>query len=736
MLDTNPRGYWRLSEASGNTAVSEVPGFWGTADGTAASLTRGAVGPLGSSATTASGFGANLNHVRLPDNLVRDSAHLAVEMWFKTTATNGGVLFSTANNLPTDANPTGAMPDALGNLIRQAGAGAAATPDRVFGYDPLGRMTSAAAGTTNETFVYDDRGNLVSATGSAGNTANTWNADNLLAATTTAAGTTTFTYDPVGRPATAADPLTGATAAYTYDEAGRLTTVGHGTGKATRTYTYDSLNRLTTDTTKAPNGTATSSISYGYDAEDRLTSKTITGLAGAGANTYGYDQAGRLTSWNDGTTTTAYAWDDNGNLVQSGPTSATYDQRNRLTSRGGSTYAYTPRGTLAATTTGGTTTTSTFNAFDELTSEGPVTHTYDALNRLVATGSRTLTYAGASSAVVTDGSATYTRTPTGTPLGIRQGTATGLAWTNLHTDLVAVTDPVTGAALGSRGYDPFGNRTAAAGVQPDLGFQSQYTDPTSGAVNMGARWYAPGTANFLSRDTTPLDPRDLLNANRHTYAASSPLNHTDPTGRFVWFVIPAVPAIVTAAANGVAWLTVAAGGAAVTEKVLEEVKKPKSNPNPTPSTISPPPRPDRSWDWYRQAINQLYQLLAQLPATGNGPSHPNPNPDPGTAASPDTPGGGDSGRNPGKRKVRSGLPLKQMAEAVRAVQDQRGAEVLLRALTPRTPPPITQTIAAGAQAMLDELNNQPTINLGALTANTDQGEQPQAPGETPQESAG
>ncbi|SDD97290.1 hypothetical protein, partial [Actinokineospora iranica] len=94
------------------------------------------------------------------------------------------------------------------------------------------------------------------------------------------------------------------------------------------------------------------------------------------------------------------------------------------------------------------------------------------------------------------------------------------------------------------------------------------------------------------------------------------------------------------------------------------------------------------------------------------------------------------GRNPGKRKVRSGLPLKQMAEAVRAVQDQRGAEVLLRALTPRTPPPITQTIAAGAQAMLDELNNQPTINLGALTANTDQGEQPQAPGETPQESAG
>ncbi|WP_228772070.1 hypothetical protein, partial [Actinokineospora iranica] len=31
---------------------------------------------------------------------------------------------------------------------------------------------------------------------------------------------------------------------------------------------------------------------------------------------------------------------------------------------------------------------------------------------------------------------------------------------------------------------------------------------------------------------------------------------------------------------------------------------------------------------------------------------------------------------------------------------------------------------------------QPTINLGALTANTDQGEQPQAPGETPQESAG
>ncbi|MFJ3235896.1 hypothetical protein [Streptomyces sp. NPDC086787] len=43
----------------------------------------------------------------------------------------------------------------------------------------------------------------------------------------------------------------------------------------------------------------------------------------------------------------------------------------------------------------------------------------------------------------------------------------------------------------SRAYDPFGKETASNGTTPAVGYQSGYTDPTSGDVNMAARWYQP-----------------------------------------------------------------------------------------------------------------------------------------------------------------------------------------------------------------------------------------------------
>jgi hypothetical protein len=43
-------------------------------------------------------------------------------------------------------------------------------------------------------------------------------------------------------------------------------------------------------------------------------------------------------------------------------------------------------------------------------------------------------------------------------------------------------------------YDPFGVVTATTGTGPQLlttGFQGDWTDPETGDVNMGARWYNP-----------------------------------------------------------------------------------------------------------------------------------------------------------------------------------------------------------------------------------------------------
>ena len=73
------------------------------------------------------------------------------------------------------------------------------------------------------------------------------------------------------------------------------------------------------------------SIGYGYDADGNLTSKTTTGFAGPTANTYTYDEADRLTSWNNGTTTTNYAYDGDGNLTQAGQYTYTFDARDEET---------------------------------------------------------------------------------------------------------------------------------------------------------------------------------------------------------------------------------------------------------------------------------------------------------------------------------------------------------------------------------------------------------------------
>jgi RHS repeat-associated protein len=134
---------------------------------------------------------------------------------------------------------------------------------------------------------------------------------------------------------------------YSYDPLDDLTSVSQG--GQTRTYTYDSLSRLTLETTPesgtafafytASSGSLCSGDSgevcrvidgrgitttFVYDALDRLTSKTFSN--GDPAITYNYDQAsfscltitngkGRRTSMTDGSGTTAWSYDANGDVL-------------------------------------------------------------------------------------------------------------------------------------------------------------------------------------------------------------------------------------------------------------------------------------------------------------------------------------------------------------------------------------------------------------------------------------
>jgi len=50
------------------------------------------------------------------------------------------------------------------------------------------------------------------------------------------------------------------------------------------------------------------------------------------------------------------------------------------------------------------------------------------------------------------------------------------------------------------------------------GFQGDFTDPATGDVNMGARWYTPSSGTFRNRDSYAGELRTPVSLNRFTYA--------------------------------------------------------------------------------------------------------------------------------------------------------------------------------------------------------------------------
>ncbi|MEU3086606.1 LamG-like jellyroll fold domain-containing protein [Streptomyces massasporeus] len=434
--------------------------------------------------------------------------------------------------------------DGLGRLTGETGAGAEATTTaRTLGYDLAGRLTAVgtADGVTRDTYTYNDRGALLTADGPGGQSSYSYNADGSMTKRTTTAGSTSYGYDSAGRIDWTADSLTGREIQYDFDAAGRPQLdqfVNKPDGStsyavtAKRTYTYDDLGRLKGDSVTSPDGATTvASTTYGYDLDDNMTSKTTTGKAGAGANTYGYDHANRLTSWTKGGGTTAYEWDAAGNRTKAGTTTATFDARNRQLTDGSEQFTYTARGTLAAVQTDGSSVRAlSFDAFERKITDGGTSYTYDSLDRVQTRGSTTFTYDGGSNNLANDGTTDYNRTPEGTLLSLATGTSKQWAVTDKHMDLTAGLSTDGMQVSGSTAYDPFGAETSASGTTPALGYQSGWTDPDNGDVNMAARWYQPGTGSFASRDTWQLDPSPSSRANRYLYGGGNPLARTDITG--------------------------------------------------------------------------------------------------------------------------------------------------------------------------------------------------------------
>ncbi|MGW6931011.1 LamG-like jellyroll fold domain-containing protein [Lentzea sp. NPDC054927] len=428
--------------------------------------------------------------------------------------------------------------DALNRLKEETGAGAeVATPTRTVDYDAAGRLKTVNAPGGTNTFDYNDRGLLLSATGPSGNSSFTYDANGRPLTQTDAGGTTRNSYVD-GRLATVLDGATGRTRTLDYDNAGALASVAYGAGN-TRTYGYNDVGGLASDTVRGGT-TDITATTYEYDLADRVKRKKVVTGPSTTDNTYTYDKSSRLKSWSAGGTTTAYAWDDSGNRTQAGARTATYDERNRMLSDSGVTYTWSARGSPVKRGD----VTYQFDAFGRSAKRGAGTYTYDGLDRLVRRNGVSFSYVGASLDVASDGTTNYSRDLTGSLLSLNRGNDKRTLLTDQHGDVVGGFDGAAQltALTDATTFDPFGKVQASTGTRPSLGFQSDYTDPDSGEVDMGARWYDPAAGGFTSRDDISLPASPSVGANRFTYGNGDPVGNHDPDGHYC-------------ATNGRSWLS-------------------------------------------------------------------------------------------------------------------------------------------------------------------------------------
>lgn len=414
--------------------------------------------------------------------------------------------------------------DSMGNLKTQHGVAGSVVTDRTFSYDDSGRMTQFSAPGGTNTISYDDRGLPLSVNGPSGNASFAWGADGQMLTRADAAGSTGYAYDTAGRLKT----VTNGTIKldYSYTNLNQVQTIAHGNGD-TRFFSYHSgTHRLIADELKTAAGAGVGKITYDWDPNGNEISKTTTGFGGpAVTNTYLYDLADRLTSWSDGVHSTAYTYDAAGNRTSAGNTTFTYDARNRLlsSSAGSTSYTYTPRGTLSGTVVGTVTTPTTADAFDQVTGQAGQTYNYDALGRSVRSGH---SFSGTGNDLAADATAQYIRTPEGDLASVASGATKLYAWTDLHSDVVAQFGATDTALPRTATYDPFGKPIGTPALLGSLGFQSEWTDTSTGRVNMAARWYNPDTGQFDTRDSV----EDPGNPNRYSYVANNPLSNVDPGG--------------------------------------------------------------------------------------------------------------------------------------------------------------------------------------------------------------
>ncbi|HEV2707213.1 MAG TPA: RHS repeat-associated core domain-containing protein, partial [Pyrinomonadaceae bacterium] len=405
-----------------------------------------------------------------------------------------------------------------------------------FDYDALGNVTQVRyPDGTAISYAYDLAGNRT--------------------AITTPDGTTHYGYDKNTRLATVTDPR-GLVTSYTYDSAGNVAHINHPNGLVTSN-SYDRTNQLTAITTTRPDGQTVfhetytndasgkrtrvarsdgSAVAYAYDAQSRLTSETYVDASGSitRQTRYTYDAVGNRLTITDGVANVTHAY--------------TYNANDQLLSDGTSTFAYDANGNTISKSISGSATQFAYDTLNRLTQvtqpDGTtVSYAYDADgNRVRATDASGAvtnyvvdpTTEAPRVLVETDGEgrvvATYTY-----GLGLISQRRQGFDSFYLQDALGstrALTD-ASGNVTDSYTYDAFGQLTSSTGSTANsFLYAGEQHDASTDLYYLRARYYNPSAGRFMSSDRYQGRLSAPTTQHKYAYAENDPVNSTDPTGRF------------------------------------------------------------------------------------------------------------------------------------------------------------------------------------------------------------
>lgn len=430
-----------------------------------------------------------------------------------------------------------------------------------YDYDVAGRLETVAAPDATLSYSYDaEAGNLVSLDEGDVQLSWTYDGDLVTGSTTTGpfSATVLRTWNEDRQVATRS--IDGQSeVGFAYDDDGLVTQAGGAlitwdpnaprvseisVGGATTTYTYDAEGRLQSSSFSHSDVGELHAMTWSYDEIGRITALTDDVQGANESVSFVYDNVGNLSQVNAGVAFT-YGYDARDNRDVSEGVAATYDDSDRLLTRGTVAYTYDAIGNRATAIDGGaTTTTYDHDGFGrllkvDLPGGTSISYAYDGLGRRVARyvdGSfdRGWVYKDTLNPIaeVDPGGAVTARFVYGSKPHVPDYMIVGgntYAFATDHRGSVRlVVDATTGAVVQALRYNAWGVilEDTNPGFQ-SFGYAGGLYDADTGLVRFGARDYDPLAGRWLQPDPTGF----WGSLNQYRYAGNDPVNMIDPNGQ-------------------------------------------------------------------------------------------------------------------------------------------------------------------------------------------------------------